>query len=790
MIKRVFIFIFLGFILSCNNKVVKSKSKSEVVQHVIYSDVKNTLIQDNINDALSLLADVDKTFANRIVIELANSDLIQDVSIKEKLDNQSAYITFDKDKLTIYALFDDGFRNGLYGFLDKLNFKFYFPGDLWTILPEAINVSKFSQLIIPPYNSINFGGGGGYPYSHPADPKDEVKKKWELWKQRNRFYEKFQTGGHYWQEFIEKNKDIIKIHPEMVSKSGQQLCVSNSMVQDLFVKDRLLAIGNNIEQYGKFHPQSLSISVEPNDGGGHCECNKCTQKGSVSNRVYFLANLVAKEVKKKYPQVMVTLLAYNEHAKTPDFKLEDNVHVTLAPYAFQDEAAPLRFIEDWTKKHKSVGIYDYWGVMIWTKAFPLKNFQHLAQEKFNNWNNLGINHIMIESSYGIGEAGIPLYLLAKHGWNKNINDNTVLQNFYKDCFGSASDIMQSMLTRWESGVDMASEKYFSNKDFEQGISVAKSIQQKQRIEAFKDYFGLLELQENILDTEADSKARSKATMDVIEYSYSIMPTLMVHSYWLPHPFLFLFDNKNTSYDAYRKSEYTKPASYWSSLNKAAYLKKIKPTPSALQKILSAANNKTNTSQKNDVRIPQIQSRSSSQSKTISIKTINSFVWHYKANERKTFSYTISIDKFPNEVPKGAINVSLYEAKSGNLIETHRYIHGQAYPRETFNIREPGEYIIEFRLSNGTMNLQWDDATGIELENGTEVEFGEYFIKNDEQTDLIFSAFWLPKFYIDGMEVKPEKIDKLYVLKNCADKTIIARGGTVIKPLGNSKLYLN
>ena len=53
------------------------------------------------------------------------------------------------------------------------------------------------------------------------------------------------------------------------------------------------------------------VSFETSDEGRHCECEQCAKLGSVSDRVFGLANEVAKAVDKAYPGKMIGLLAYS-----------------------------------------------------------------------------------------------------------------------------------------------------------------------------------------------------------------------------------------------------------------------------------------------------------------------------------------------------------------------------------------------------------------------------------------------------------------------------------------------
>ena len=59
------------------------------------------------------------------------------------------------------------------------------------------------------------------------------------------------------------------------------------------------------------NPGRQSISMEPSDGGGWCECDACARLGSITDRALTLANAVAEAVTAKYPGKLVGMYAYN-----------------------------------------------------------------------------------------------------------------------------------------------------------------------------------------------------------------------------------------------------------------------------------------------------------------------------------------------------------------------------------------------------------------------------------------------------------------------------------------------
>jgi hypothetical protein len=80
-------------------------------------------------------------------------------------------------------------------------------------------------------------------------------------------------------------------------------------------------VGWAVEQF-KRQPELDSISMDPSDGGGWCECEGCKVMGSVSTRVVTLANEVAQAINTldlgpKY----VGHYAYNFHSAPPAIRI-------------------------------------------------------------------------------------------------------------------------------------------------------------------------------------------------------------------------------------------------------------------------------------------------------------------------------------------------------------------------------------------------------------------------------------------------------------------------------------
>ncbi len=191
---------------------------------------------------------------------------------------------------------------------------------------------------------------------------------------------------HTFSCYIPQNR-FFKDHPEYFAlKNGKrgggnlggawsgQLCLSNPALKDIFLKqlkgwiqmDRRRADFN-----GTAYPRIYDLSQ--NDGTGPCECEKCAaqvKKYGHSGQLLLLLNDLADEIRKEYPDIYLSTLAYGYSIDTPksDVRPRDNLIIKLArssktntgrSISSPDNAEWASKIRDWSKIAKNLFIWDY-----------------------------------------------------------------------------------------------------------------------------------------------------------------------------------------------------------------------------------------------------------------------------------------------------------------------------------------------------------------------------------------------------------------------------------------------
>lgn len=460
--------------------------------------------------------------------------------IREKGFDAALLKSDGKGQLFIGAITKAGLINGIYTYLDRLGCRWYLPGDIWAIIPTLKDVGmKADEVVSPDFELRTFSGTYGTPRNAVIDKGKNAENEWNMWAQRNRMVSTYVLKGHAWNDFLWRNLAALKSNPDYMAqrdgkrvepKTAAKFCISNSGFRQLFVQDMV----QQLQLQMKRNPDAVAyfISVEPSDGNGACQCDKCEAIGNNSDRVFLLANEVAKAFQKVSAKAYVNLYAYNDHAFPPKEDLQKNIVVQLIPYKYQSYAKPEVMLEQWKNKFSSLFIYDYYGLPLANVDMPLQNGQSITAyaQRIKNWYKDGIRGYTLESSYSIGATGMGLYLAARLGWNHDENVETDLEGYYTACFGKAGKQIKEMQEALGEGPGDATERL--NKAVQllhqAQLQAADNKEVRERMATYMVYLHYLHL---LYDFEAAAGNQKNTAADALmNFVYSTFFRLAVHNY--------------------------------------------------------------------------------------------------------------------------------------------------------------------------------------------------------------------------------------------------------------------
>ena len=458
--------------------------------------------------------------------------------------SREGYVTRSRrdGRLFIVAEADEGVIFGAYQYLERLGVHFFLPNDRFTIVPSLDGIEREEELVAEPaFRARQFSGTGGLGgKGFVVDPEARLAQRWETWKVRNGFGEQFHISGHAGERFNVRNRETLVAHPEFLAKVGGQrvawskaakLDPSNPAAVELFVRDRVAAYRTQKER-NPSGPGSFAVSVEPADGGGHCDSEECEAIGSVSDQEFFLANEVARALRKEFPDAHASLFAYNLHADVPNIPIEPNVYVTIIPYAFlRSGQDPEDFVRAWAKKKSPLSIYDYWSIPDWAADQPTFDFLNTPAKKLRFWHSQGIEGLIAESTFSAGAMGLAWHIAGHLMWDPSRDPKLYEDLFLRESFGSGEPPMRRMLERWASGFLLSSiELHDSFADLSEAFARSKSASVDARLADFAGYLQYLRLRQEWLTAGAVESAEKKR--ELILHLWRIYDSAMVDTFRL------------------------------------------------------------------------------------------------------------------------------------------------------------------------------------------------------------------------------------------------------------------
>ncbi len=302
-------------------------------------------------------------------------------------------------------------EHAVWDVLYRLGYRQFFPGPTWEVVPHSPDLSISVDVVERPSylaRSIWYGYG----------PWDHAKEHYEDWCRKNRATKGIDLDtGHVYELIHARHKDEIAAHPEYLAlvdgkRSSDKFCISNPGL-------RKLVVDHSLDHFAK-QPHADSMSVEPSDGLGWCECAECAKLGSPSDRAVLLANEVATAVSDKHPGKRFGMYAYGGHVAPPKRDVHPRIVVSVAT-AFGSAGLTLDdLMSGWRDRGATLGIREYYGVHPWDRDLPGAargaNLEYLAKT-IPHFHQHGARFFSAESSDNWGPNGLGYFVAARMLWD-------------------------------------------------------------------------------------------------------------------------------------------------------------------------------------------------------------------------------------------------------------------------------------------------------------------------------------------------------------------------------------
>lgn len=411
-----------------------------------------------------------------ILLALSNSPLVSadDRRKLEGLSQEGYVIVADQRSIRLVGNSVLALQHAMFDLLERLGCRFLTPSEAWTIIPDGTGLKLTAGTFVeePDYVSRQafFTGGGAEGWSDDGSLK-EIGEACRQWDRATRQGAYSSLGfGHTWGSIIRRNRQEFVDHPEYfrINEEGEResfdnhprgenpppeamhFCVSNPGLMALCVQDRIALL----EKTRESTPTQNLVSMDPNDGHRPCHCDNCKALGNPSDRVYHLANHVAREIRTAHPDAQVGMMIYTPFDTPPlNTRVEPNV-VTLMALAFNRSGLSYdQLARGWVKAGATkMLVYPYYGIVQWTNAMPAGSptFDRISRDIpffHRQWNVVAT---LQETGSTWARMGPAMYLARKLLWDVDADSQAIYDGYFHDAFGSGADEMRELYDLWDT----------------------------------------------------------------------------------------------------------------------------------------------------------------------------------------------------------------------------------------------------------------------------------------------------------------------------------------------------
>ncbi|NBV23109.1 MAG: DUF4838 domain-containing protein [Proteobacteria bacterium] len=417
-------------------------------------------------------------------------------------------------------------EHAIWDFLHTLGYRQFFPGKHWEVVPSrrdlSVTLDRFEH---PSYYSRRIWYGFG--------AWDYAEQPYRDWCTKNRAVAGIELHtGHAYDGIIKRNKAAFDTHPEYYGlfngqRRSTKICIGNPAVRKLVVADAQAQFEKN--------PELQSVSVDPSDGGGWCECEDCKKLGSISDRALTLANEVAAGLTGKNADKLVGMYAYSQHSPPPSLKAHPRVVVSTATAFITGGFSVDQLLAGWGKQTSMLGIREYYSVNTWDRDLPgaaRGGRVDYLKRSIPHFHEQGARFLSAESSDNWGPNGLGYYVASRILWDVREANRTdaLVADFLEQSFGPARAPMTKFyeLLTAEKRPPLCDD--LLGRMF-QLLSEARKLTTDPAIHARLDdltlYTRYVELW---LDySTASGTARQSAFEQLIRHTYRMRGTMMVHA---------------------------------------------------------------------------------------------------------------------------------------------------------------------------------------------------------------------------------------------------------------------
>lgn len=254
-------------------------------------------------------------------------------------------------------------------------------------------------------------------------------------------------------EYFDEHPEYFALITGERQRKKSQLCLTNP--------DVLKIATEKVLKWIEEAPDAKIFSVSQNDNINPCQCDKCRalneKEGSPAGPLLHFVNPIAREVGKKYPDKLISTLAYQYTEKTPRYvRPEPNVIIRLCHMAPSCDLHPLhkcywnenyvKNLRAWNEISDKIYVWHY-VTDFWHYTMPFPDLVAIGSD-MAFYHKHGVQGIFAQGSYqshGGDMAELKAWLIAKLLWDPYQNPQALIADFVDGYFGPAAQPMMDYI---------------------------------------------------------------------------------------------------------------------------------------------------------------------------------------------------------------------------------------------------------------------------------------------------------------------------------------------------------
>lgn len=487
-----------------------------------------------------------RSASERPAIVIARADQYPDAAHKMNLDSSKfdAYaIVTEPGRVLLLGASEPAAQHAVAHLLHHWGFRYFNPMPAWWIAPHTdeltidLNVAEKPKLV---------GRRIWYAYGVREPLLKEGYQRWAFATRQNtggRFH-----TGHSYGHIIGRNAAAFETHPEYFDllengernskapASVRKFCVSNEGLIQLVVEDRKRLLA----EYRESNPYAFMVSVDPSDGEGTCHCQNCAAIGTPTDRVFHLANEVARALAAEEPPGWVGLYAYSSHRMPATIQIEPNVYVQVAMGFNKTPYTLPQLIGKWGERVRSIGLREYYGVEAWDWGLPgrmrgARTAYHAKWIPYYAARN--VNAINAETNANWGAQTLGLNVAAALMWNPDADVEAIADDYFTKAFGPAAAPMRRLQQRFDAAPPLRGATLLPLfRDLKEAYDATDDLAIRRRIVDMMSYAHYLAVFRQFQNIQAAEGERNDAYYDglkpLMRYAWQTRLRGMVHYYAL------------------------------------------------------------------------------------------------------------------------------------------------------------------------------------------------------------------------------------------------------------------